>query len=425
MTTPGPDRSALLGEFYRDLHRHPELATHEHRTAARIVAQLADPAVEVTVGVGGTGVVAVLRNGPGPVVMLRADMDGLPVAEATGLDYASTAYGRDPQGNDVPIMHACGHDMHVACLVGAVWELSASRASWAGTVVAVFQPAEEIAAGARLMVDDGLFERFPRPDVILGQHVAPLPPGVVGYVPGIAMANADLLVVRLFGRGGHGSRPESTVDPIVMAAAVVMRLQGVVARELLPSEPAVLTVGYIHSGVKATVIPDMAELGLSLRTFSEESRDRALAAIRRIVSAEAAASGADREAEVELTHRVPALLNDEAVVSRTVERFADALGRDRVIAMEPVTASDDFGTLGRVSGAPAFYWFFGGPATRGGPAVGIDQAAPSNHAPDFAPVIESTLGTGVTCLVTAAREWLGTPAEPDLPDVAALAGRYA
>jgi len=185
--------------------------------------------------------------------------------------------------------------MHVACLVGALWELSTTRSSWAGTIVAVFQPAEEVAAGARLMVEDGLFERFPRPEVILGQHVAPLPPGAVGYVPGIAMANADLLVVRLFGRGGHGSRPETTVDPVVMAAAVVMRLQGVVARELLPGEPAVLTGGYVRAGVKATVIPVTAELGISLRTFSEESRDTALAAIRRIVAAEALASGADRE----------------------------------------------------------------------------------------------------------------------------------
>lgn len=260
-----------LHALYEDLHRHPELSGHEHRTAGKAARALADAGYEVTEGVGGTGVVGVLANGAGPVVMLRADMDALPVAEETGLPYASQVYADGPDGGPVPVAHACGHDMHVTCLAGAATLLAAVRASWSGTLLVVFQPAEELATGARAMIDDGLFERFPRPDIVLGQHVGPLPAGMIGHREGAVMAGADAASVELYGRGGHGSRPEATVDPVLMAASVVVRLQGVVAREVPPQETAVLTVGRLQAGTVSNVIPETAQLGISLRSYTPRS----------------------------------------------------------------------------------------------------------------------------------------------------------
>ena len=272
---------ADLVDLYRDLHAHPELSFAEHRTAGVIAARARAAGYEVTEGVGRTGVVVLLRNGNGPTVLLRADTDALPVAESTGLPYASTQRGRDPDGTDVPVMHACGHDMHVTWLIGALDLLSRSRAAWSGTVLAVFQPGEEVGKGAQRMVDDGLFTRFGRPDIALGQHVVPLSAGVVGYQPGAVMAGFDELVVRMFGRGGHGSRPETTVDAVVMPAATVMRLQTVVAREVAGMDNAVVTVGAIHAGTKSNIIPAEAELRLSVRAFDEPVRHRLLEAITR------------------------------------------------------------------------------------------------------------------------------------------------
>src|SRR3954466_7618713 len=279
--------TAGLEELYRDVHAHPELSLQEQRTAAKAAERLQAAGYDVTTGVGGTGVVGLLRNGDGPAVMLRADMDALPIAEATGLPYASTATATEPGGAEVPVMHACGHDMHVTWLAGATALLADAHEAWRGTVLAVFQPAEETAQGARAMIDDGLFDRFPTPQVILGQHVMPAPAGDVAYRPGTTQAAADSLEVRLFGRGAHGSMPESSVDPVVMAAATVLRLQTIVSREIAASQAAVVTIGALQSGTKDNVIPDDALLKLNVRTFDEQVRTRVLGAIRRIVEAEA------------------------------------------------------------------------------------------------------------------------------------------
>src|SRR4051794_12937897 len=296
MTESSRDSSVLAGvaaitagleDLYRDVHEHPELSMQEHRTAAKAAERLEAAGYDVTRGVGGTGVVGLLRNGGGPTVMLRADMDALPVKEATGLPYASKVTATDAGDNEVPVMHACGHDMHVTWLAGATALLASVRDAWHGTVLAVFQPAEETAQGAQAMIDDGLFDRFPKPQVILGQHVMPAPAGAIGYRPGTTQAAADSLEVRLFGRGAHGSMPESSVDPVVMAAATVLRLQTIVSREVAASQAAVVTIGALQAGTKDNVIPDEALLKLNVRTFDEQVRTRVLDAIKRIVEAEA------------------------------------------------------------------------------------------------------------------------------------------
>ncbi|CAM4071389.1 amidohydrolase [Kibdelosporangium persicum] len=391
-----------LADFYRDLHAHPELSGHEHRTAERIAAVLVPLGYEVTTGVGGTGIVALLRNGDGPVVMLRADMDALPVEEKTGLPYASKVPG---------VMHACGHDMHVACLVGAAQLLIEARAEWSGTLMLVFQPAEETAQGARAMVADGLFERFGKPDIVLGQHVGPLPAGMVGYGTGPVMAGADSVQVTLHGRGGHGSRPETTVDPILMAANVVTRLQGIVAREVPPAETAVVTVGRVHAGTKDNVIPDTAELGINMRTYSKQTHDLVRAAIERIVRAEAAASGAVKDPEFDWNDSAPVLVSDPEATARTVAAFTGRFGADKVMTMPVITGSEDIGIFGEAAGVPTVFWFWGGlefqvvmeAFQRGGM-----EALPSNHSSVFAPVLEPTLTTGVDALRVAALTWLGT-----------------
>ena len=399
-----------LADLYRDLHAYPELSFAEHRTAAVIAERVRAMGYEVTEGVGRTGVVAVLRNGDGPTVLLRADMDALPVEEATGLPYASTRRVRDPDGMDVPVMHACGHDMHVTWLVGVLDLLRRDRGGWSGTVLAVFQPAEEAGGGAQEMVDDGLFDRFGRPDVALGQHVSPLPAGLVGYRAGPAMASSDAVDVRLIGRGGHGSRPETTVDPVVMAAATVMRLQTVTAREIAGIDTAVVTVGAIHAGTKHNVIPAEAELRISVRAFEEPVRRRVLDAISRIVRAEAAASGAPVEPEIVVTDGYPVLVNEPGATTRAMAAIGAEIGTDRVIEVPPVTGSEDFGVFGTAAGVPSCYWYVGGADPQGYAAAAaagrLDQDVPSNHSPLFAPVVEPTLSGGVRAMVAAARAWL-------------------
>ena len=399
-----------LGDVYRDLHAHPELAFAETRTAAIVAAWLTRCGYDVTTGVGGTGVVGVLPNGTGPTALLRADMDGLPVRERTGLAYASTSSGLDETGAEVPVMHACGHDVHVTCLLGAAERLAAERATWAGTLLVVFQPAEETAAGARAMLDDDLFARFGRPDVVLGQHVAPLPVGVIGLRSGPAFAATDSLRITMYGRGAHASRPEASVDPVVMAAATVLRLQGVVAREVAGTQTVVLTVGALRSGTTANVIPDDAELLINVRTYDDDVRARVLAAITRIVRAEAAASGAPREPEIEIFLTAPAVVNDPGAVARTEVALA---GVATVVDPGLVTGSEDVGLLATAAGAPCVFWLLGGadPAEFAAATSFADLAAragelPSNHSPLYAPVIEPTLTVGVAALVAAAREWL-------------------
>jgi hippurate hydrolase len=402
-----------LAASYRDLHAHPELAFGEVRTAAIVAGRLGALGYETTTGVGGTGIVGVLRNGAGPAALLRADMDALPVREQTGLDYASTAVGVDRDGSDVPVMHACGHDVHVTCLLGAAEVLAAERASWQGTLMLVFQPAEEVGGGAQAMVDDGLFDRFGRPEVVLGQHVAPLPAGILALRPGPAFAAADSVRVVLHGRGAHGSRPETSVDPVLMAAATVMRLQGIVSREVAGTETAVVTVGAMRAGSRENIIPDDAELMLSIRTFEKAVRDQVVAAVERIVRAEAAASGAPAEPEISVLDSFPAVVNDPGACARTQEFLEAGLAPGLVFDPGLVTGSEDVGILASAAGAPCVFWLLGGadPAQFAA-ATGIEDIArivrslPSNHSPLFAPVIEPTLGTGVTALASAARGWL-------------------
>ncbi|HET9171197.1 MAG TPA: amidohydrolase [Actinospica sp.] len=398
-----------LADLYRDLHQHPELSLQETRTAGVLAQALRPLGYEVTERVGGTGVVGVLRNGDGPTVMLRADFDALPVEEKTGLPYASTVRAADPDGREVPVMHACGHDMHAACLVGAASLLAAAKDSWRGTLLIVFQPAEELARGAADMVADGLFERFPKPSIVLGQHVAPLPAGFIGHASGPIMAATDTVGVTLHGRGGHGSRPEAAIDPVLMAANVVTRLQGIVAREVPPSETAVVTVGRLSAGTKPNVIPDDAELGINIRTKSEHTRTLVKAAIERIVRAEATASGADREPDIEWQESTPVLVSDPDATAATLAALTGHFGAERILPMPPVTASEDVGVFGAAIGVPTVFWFWGGiepDLVFTALAENTIDKLPANHSPHFAPLIEPTLSTGVEALVTAALAWL-------------------
>lgn len=401
-----------LDAIYRDLHRNPELSFQEHRTAGIVAEALRGLGYEVTEGIGGTGVVGVLANGEGPTVLLRADMDGLPVEEATGLDYASTARGVDASGSDVPVMHACGHDVHVTCLLGAAERLAgdAATGAWQGTLVVLFQPAEEQGGGAETMVGDGLYEKVPTPDVVLGQHVAPLPAGLIALHPGAAMAAADSITVTLHGTGGHGSRPEATVDPVYLAAATTVRLQGIVAREVAATDAAVVTVGQLHAGTKNNIIPAEAKLGLNVRSFDESVRTKVLGAIERIVRAEAVASNAPREPEIVYEERFPVTVNEPAASERTAVALRAAFGDARVADFGAVSGSEDVGVLATAAGAPLVYWFLGGfdPALFGDALQTgrLPDDLPSNHSPFFAPVPQPTLSAGVEALVVAAREWL-------------------
>ncbi|MFJ2543297.1 amidohydrolase [Microbacterium sp. NPDC087589] len=399
-----------LEALYTDLHQHPELSFQETRTAGIAAGHLRDLCLEVHEGIGVTGVVGILRNGEGPVVWARADMDALPVGEETGLAYASTATGIDPAGNTVPVMHACGHDMHVTAMIGAVEKLVAEKADWSGTVVVLIQPAEEYGAGSRAMLDAGLRDLVPHPDVVLGQHVTPLPAGTIGVRPGTQMAASDGLTVVLHGRGGHGSRPHSTIDPVVMAAATVMRLQTITSREVDPRDVAVVTVGSIHAGLKNNIIPAEAKLELSLRYPNDEMRDKVLASVERIVRAEAAASGAEREPEIRTDHTLPPTINDADATARVTSALQRALGESAVIDPGMFTGSEDVSWFARDTGAPLVFWFWGGidaaKFAASAAAGTLDKDIPTNHSPFFAPEIHPTIEVGVTALSAAAREFL-------------------
>ncbi|MEV4341982.1 amidohydrolase [Streptomyces sp. NPDC049590] len=393
-------------EVYRDLHAHPELAFQERRTAAAVVRELAGTGGwETTERVGRTGVVSVLRNGAGPVVWLRADMDALPVREETGLPYASAEPG---------LMHACGHDVHVAALLGVCRQLAAHPDAWSGTVVAVFQPAEEVGQGAQAMLDDGVLDRFPRPEVVLGQHVGPLPAGVVTTRPGTVMAAADSLRVTLYGAGAHASAPHLAVDPVVMAAAVVLRLQTLSAR-LAPLSPSpLLTVGALHSGTVANVIPHTAELLCSLRTFDAQIREQVLAGIRRVVDAEACAQGATRTPDITTYDSFPLTVNDPEAAERVLAAVAGAGALGHTLSA-PLAGSEDFGRFAAAAGCPSVFFHFGG-----ADPAGFDEAAvaalergtlppgtATNHSPYYAPSDRHAVAAGVRHLLAAVASWLG------------------
>jgi amidohydrolase len=396
-------------ELYRDLHAHPELSHQERRTASRVAARLQETGCEVHDGVGRTGVVGILRNGDGPTVLLRADMDALPVREATGLPYASTVTAIDADGAEVSVMHACGHDVHVAFLLGAVSVLAAATDAWHGTVVAVFQPAEEVADGAQGMLADGLAELVGKPEVALCQHVLPLPAGVVGTRVGPTLSAADSMRITVHGRGAHGSMPQASVDPVVLAAMIVVRLQTVISREVQPGEPAVLTVGSVQAGTKSNVIPDHAVIALNVRSYDEQTRAAILEAIRRIVTAECEASRSPQPPDFELFDRFPVTENDAEVTDKVAAAFSSQFGEQaRELPLQ--TASEDFSDIPDALGIPYTYWGIGGidpdSYERARAAGKIAEDIPVNHSATFAPVIQPTLDTGTSALVVAALAWL-------------------
>ena len=398
-----------LESVYKDIHSHPELSMQENRTAGIAAERLRSAGYEVTSGIGKTGVVGILKNGDGPTIMLRADMDALPVLEATGLPYASKVTSLDRNGKSVPVMHACGHDMHVTWLIGAASWFAQHRDTWRGTLMPLFQPAEETGEGARAMIDDGLFKRVPNPDVILGQHVMVGSSGVVSYRSGVVTSAGDSLEIRMFGRGAHGSMPQSSIDPVVMAAATVLRLQTIVSREVAPTDAVVVTVGSLQAGTKENVIPDEAVIKLNVRTFDEDVRKQVLAAIERIVNAEAEASRAPRKPDITPLDRYAFVKNDPEATKRVADAFRRYFPTDRVQETQPTTASEDFGCFGAGWHVPSVFWFVGGTdrdvyakAKKAGTVADI----PTNHNPRFAPVIHPTLEAGVEALVVASQAWL-------------------
>lgn len=409
---PGPTDGQLmmLKGIYEDFHANPELSMQEKRTAGIAAKWLNDQGFEVTEGVGGTGVVGLLRNGDGPTVLLRADMDALPMKENTGLPYASTRKGTDPaSGRETAIAHSCGHDLHVTWLMGATQILAANKDRWHGTVMAVFQPGEEIGEGAKAMVDDGMVKRFPKPVVTLGQHVLPFPAGQVRIASGPVLSRSDSLKVTLYGRGGHGSGPESTVDPVVMAAATVMRLQTIVSREVSMSDGAVVTVGSMQAGSSANIIPDEAQLQLNVRTYDDGVRDKVLASIKRVVDGEAAISGAPKPPLLTMLGQFPLTVNDEDATAEVTEALKQRLGAERVVPASSANASEDFTVFARAWDVPSVFWFVGGTDPKqyaDAAKAGTLNELPSNHSPEYAPVLTPTLRTGVETMLAAAGRWL-------------------
>jgi amidohydrolase len=398
-----------LEGVYRDIHSHPELSMQETRTAGIAAKHLREAGFKVTTGVGKTGVVGLLKNGHGPTVMLRADMDALPMREETGLPYASEVIAKNRAGEKVPVAHSCGHDMHTAWLLGAAKTLSSTANTWQGTLIIVFQPGEETAEGAQAMIDDKIFQRFPKADVVLGQHLVPAPAGILIGRAGVTTSAADSLQIRLFGRGGHGSMPQYTIDPVVMAAATVMRLQTIVSRGLGTDEPAVVTVGVLQAGTKENVIPDEALIKLNIRTFNGKVRKRVLEAVTRIVNAEADAAGATRKPEITVLDRYAMVVNDSAASARVRDAFQQHFTKSRVVEGQPTSTSEDFGCFGSEGHMPSVFWFVGGTDPKvyeKARKAGRLQEVPVNHNARFAPVIHPTLQTGIETLVVAARAWL-------------------
>ena len=397
-----------MEEIYKDIHRHPELSMQEKRTAQIAADYLKKYNWKVTTGIGGTGVVGLLKNGEGPTVMLRADMDALPITEASGVPYASTVKAKDEAGREVGVSHTCGHDFHVTWLMGAARLLAEHKDQWSGTVLAVFQPGEEVGRGAKAMMDDGMMKRFPKPEVVLGQHVMVGIAGHVGHRSGAIISGGDTLQVKLFGRGSHGSQPQNSIDPVIMAAATTMRLQTIVSREIDPDQSAVLTVGSLQAGTKENIIPDDATLKLNIRTFNEDVREKVMASVKRICKAESQASNAPKEPEFSTLSYYPLTENDAQATARVAEAF-DAQFGDRSFETPRRSASEDFSVFGREWKAPYVFWFVGGTdkdvflEAKKNKAI---NTIPSNHSPKFAPVLHPTLKTGFVTMITAAAVWL-------------------
>lgn len=405
----GREHAALVA-FYKKLHAAPELSQKEQNTAAALAAQLRELKLEVTTGVGGHGVVGVLRNGAGPTLLLRTEMDALPIEEKTGLPFASRVRATDAAGRAVSVMHACGHDVHMTAWVGAARLLAGAKDRWAGTLVMIAQPAEETGAGALKMLADGLFRRFPRPDHALALHVsAEVASGEIAYAPEHTFAGIDGVDITVFGRGGHGAYPHRTVDPIVIASRIVVALQAIVARENNPLEPAVITVGSFHGGTKRNVIPDDVKLELTVRWYKPEVRKVLLDAIARVAQGEAAAAGAPRKPliEVRKDEHLEPVFNDPALTARATAAIGKVLGPDRVRRIPPVMGGEDFGEYGR-AGVPSFiFWLGAVEPKKAAEAQKGTLSLPSLHSPLFAPDAEPALRTGVVSLVSAALDLLG------------------
>jgi amidohydrolase len=398
--------------LYLDLHQNPELSSHEVHTAAKLAERLHSLGYDVTEDVGGTGIVALMKNGNGPTVMLRTELDALPVEEKTGLPYASKVRTKDESGQEVPVMHACGHDLHMAALVATATIMAQSKSSWHGTLMLVGQPAEETISGAKAMLADGFLQRFPKPDVGVALHVGNQgPAGQVGITPGIYNTNADSLRITIYGKGGHGASPQATIDPIVIAARTILALQTIVSREVKPGELAIITVGYIHAGTKNNIIPDQAVLGLTVRTYKAEIRKQVLTAIARIVKAESEAGNAPREPLIEHYESTDAVYNDPALASRLRGPLEAALGKDNVVTREAITASEDYAYFIE-QGIPSFYFSLGGAdPDKYAQARAAGTMLPSNHSPLFTPDVDPALHAGIAAEVAVLRNLLNTPKE--------------
>ena len=401
-----------LMEIYRDLHANPELSFQEFRTSAKLAAEARRLGFAVTEKVGQTGVVAVLKNGPGPVVMLRADMDGLPVIEQTGLAYASKVKGVSKSGLETGVMHACGHDTHMTAWVGTARQMVGNKDKWSGTLVMILQPAEEIGSGARAMLNDGLYTRFPKPKYVLGFHdAAQFPAGAIGYSSGFALANVDSVDIKVKGVGGHGAYPQTTKDPIVLASRIVGALQTLVSREVDPQDAAVVTVGSIHGGAKHNIISDEVTMLLTVRSYSDETRKLLLDGIRRIAKGEAIASGMpeDKMPEVRIAENefTPATYNTPELTARMAALFKQRFGENRVIATPPVMGGEDFSEFYRADKANVeslIFWVGGVPQAQYDEAMKSGKGLPSLHSPFWAPDADKVVLTATEAMSAAAIE---------------------
>ena len=404
-----PDAQTL----YLDLHQHPELSSHETRTAAELAGKLRELGYEVTEHIGGNGIVAMMKNGAGPTVMLRTELDALPVEEKTGLAYASKARTKDDSGRDVPVMHACGHDIHMASLWGTAAIMARNKDAWHGTLMLIGQPAEETITGADKMIKDGLFTRFPKPDIGIAMHdTNNLPYGKVGITPGYAKAAADSVRITIYGKGGHGAQPHTTVDPVLIAARTVVTLQTIVAREIKPGDAAVITVGYIQAGTKNNIIPDDAQMGLTVRSFKPEVRQHLLAAIERVARGEAIAAGAEKMPLIEKYESTSAVYNDPVLTQHLGATLESVLGKGSVVTEDSIMTSEDYAYFVE-QGIPSFYFTLGvADPHKLEEARAAGRQLPSNHSPLFAPVADPSIKVGIEAEVTLLRDLLkGPPAD--------------
>jgi amidohydrolase len=407
-----------LEQLYLHLHQHPELSYQEKATSQRMAQELKQLGFEVTANFGGYGVVGIVKNGKGPVVMIRADIDGLPIIEQTGKQYASTVTTQDANNNTVGIMHGCGHDIHMTSLIGTAQQLMLHKADWQGTLMMVAQPAEEVGGGAKAMLKQGLFSQFPTPDSIIGLHVsASIPAGKVGTVSGYALANVDSVDITIKGKGGHGAYPHATIDPVVLAARTVLALQTIVSREVSPLEPNVVTVGSIHGGSKHNIISDEVKLQLTLRSYNPAVREQQIAAIKRITTGIAISAGLpDDLMPVVYVHddeTIPSTYNDPALAAKVKASIEAELGSDNVLVAPPVMAGEDFGLYGLTPEKRpiTLFWLGAVEPSQYQASVESGDTLPSLHSSQFAPDYPLTIRTGVRAMTRTAMDLFNQPAQ--------------